>query len=152
MRRVKFVVFVLFALFAIKANVYAAYTGFDVYPVDSEGSFTEVHDFGWNETPWIHIELPTDDMTYSVTWWHPEGTADYYSASGYSEGTRYVWHSLSNWDDVRRPGKWLVRADISSPHYPPNMKETYFNVAPEPFGVLLVLIGGVFLTLKRKFI
>jgi len=148
--RLLFLVAVVILLVGTGGKVFADSTNFDAYPVDSEGSYNKKDTFGWDETPWIYVSLPGTDLTYVVSWWHYQDGTEYYSTYSITDDTDEVWHTLSNWDDVKAPGKWDVRVDYSSASGN-GSKTTGFSVAPEPFGFVLFIFGGVVLALvKRK--
>jgi len=138
---------ILFSIFALANSAFAAFDA--IYTVGFNGSTTLEDSFDWNEQPWLYLDLPYSGLTYTISWWNPDGTDTYYDnfilLSGSSDK---VWHTLDDWLDKRQLGYWNVRADYSS-HYGAGSGETGFTVTPEPVSSALFLIGGVSLAAFR---
>ncbi|MFA5316950.1 MAG: hypothetical protein WC369_05985, partial [Dehalococcoidales bacterium] len=57
-RKLAAFVFCLFLVLAFETCLSEAYADFNVYTVASSGSTTEVTSFGYDETPWLYIDVP----------------------------------------------------------------------------------------------
>ncbi|MCK4947514.1 MAG: hypothetical protein KAS46_03960 [Candidatus Aureabacteria bacterium] len=119
----------------------------DLYTVATDGSTTLKNTFGWNEQPWLYLNLPSPTMTFTVSWWNPDGTSSYYDDFELVTSGDKAWHSLDNWSDVGGPrqlGYWNLRADFSSADGT-GTDTANFTVTPEPVNSALFLLGGTFL-------
>lgn len=140
-------------LFSIFALVNSAFADFDaIYTVGSGGSTTLKDSFGWNEHPWLYLDLPSSAWAYTVSWWNPNGTSLFYSDFAVTDGVDQVWHTLNNWSapgGPRQLGLWDIGADYSiAPGYR-STGSTGFTVTPEPLSSVLFLIGGISLAAAR---
>ena len=125
-------------------------TGFEeIYTVDSYGSTTKKDIFGWDETPWLYLNLPGSGSGMSVSWsWWVSPTNDVYY-NGTLTTQDEVWLSLNNWNSVREVGNWTINSAYFYPTGEGGTGTAAFAVAPEPIGGILFLVGGVSLAVAR---
>ena len=133
---------------------------FAVYPVDSNGSTTERHTFGFDETPFIYIRLPRPGVNITAAFWQDPATNIFLTSDGISSATEY-WHSLDNgvdsgnnpvtWHDVRKQGTWNVGAGyLYASDFSVDSKATSFTVTPEPASAALFIFGGLTLAAAAR--
>lgn len=144
----------------VSLNSAFAISGFEeIFTTDSFESHTPKVNFGWNETPWLYLNLPSADFNASASFWNdPEGES--FLVSAFSNDDEY-WLSLDNgwdssgapvnWSEVRRMGQWNVYASFLYATGGSGTGATNFTVTPEPISSILFLIGGAALATRRYY-
>lgn len=128
------------------------------YMTDSYGGMTPQTSFGWDETPWLCVELPRGITNMFIQWYEAQNDKDFYLRQSGPRNAGPMWMALidaypdkSAWEDVKKVGAWNVgmTAIYSGPTFISG--KTSFTVTPEPISATLFLIGGVSLAvIKRK--
>jgi hypothetical protein len=151
-------------LFLANPLAFADHDGaFTVYPVGSDGSTTERHTFGFDETPFIYIHLPQTGLNAVAAFWQDPDTEIYLTGNAPSFATEY-WHSLDSgvdengdpvaWNDVRKYGTWNVGTGyLYADDFSFDGKDTSFTVTPEPATSAMFVVGALALaaaTSRRK--
>ncbi len=123
----------------LASNSYASVNSY--YTTDAFGSVTKKTEFGWNETPWLYVDLNSAPIGgINSAWGNPSG--HYYELFGEPSADNKYWLSLSNWNDVKKTGKWDIYADwqlVSNGYC--QCSRTYFTVTPVPEPATLSLLG-----------
>jgi len=129
-----------------------ALTGFtDLFTTDSFGSTTPKDIFSLEETPYLYmsLEIPDGAIANTVSAWNAPDSLAYFSSSALSTDTER-WVTLSNWESVKKPGKWTINANYFDSFGNNAVASTDFNVVPEPATMSLLLMGGIPMLLRRK--
>ncbi len=129
----------LFALAAVTANAFASFD--EIYMVDSSGSTTSKGTFGWDETPWLYLNLPSAGWNVTGSWWKDPDALYYFTGSSPSTDLEQ-WLTLSDWASVRKIGDWNVNAAYFYSDGAFGTGSTKFAVVPEPISTILFLSGG----------
>ncbi len=118
--------------------------------VDNENSFTLQPDatYGWTQKPWLHVNLPSSVLDYTIGWWSPESGSPIFNTFKVTSGVTDVWHGISDWNSARALGKWNIRLDYSSGSEFIS-KNASFTITPEPISSALFLLGGAGLISRR---
>ena len=129
MKKILFVIF-LFGLFSAPSFAAVNWTNdatHAAYTVDSEGSTTSKSSFGWDETPWLYVKIPSypstsvtarSNRTYLSDNWNfgDRGSVEarLTSAKIYpltptvtGDGLDF-WVSPLNWTSIRQAGAWEI--------------------------------------------
>ena len=147
----------VFSLALVAGTAFAAGSGgktidiSTIYMVDSEGSTTQQDICGWNDTPWLYFELPSDAGSNNIvaeSWWYDAD--DVLQGHLVSYDTSTIWQTLGDWDNVKSLDGWTVTAKYTATG--PNTNgagSTGFTVTPEPISTILFLTGGATLGIRR---
>jgi len=124
---------------------------FDVmYMTASSGSHTQKTSFGWDETPWLYVNLPASGgANVTTSSWFDSDSVQY--DTFISGDTDEWWISLSNWNTVKKMGQWDVNTNYTLAVYPPasGSGSTSFTVTPEPASMVLFVTGGAVLIFRK---
>ena len=121
----------------------------ETYIVESYGSIDEKTIFDVGETPYLYIKLHPGRIKETIVnsdWLDPD-SINYFATSGINNESER-WISLENWDSIRKEGLWRVSAEYISGNNKIGTGFASFNVTPEPYGIVLFLIGSFIIGLK----
>ena len=113
---------------------------------------TEKTVFGWNEQPFVYFQFDRDDLNLSEPlvikwkWQHagdPPTATEEHSFFSIPTDPFNIWNSVDNWDVHKQLGDWTVKTKWSNVGVGSAHHTVHFTVTPEPFGALMVLVGGV---------
>lgn len=133
-----------------------------IYTVGNSGSEVQKTTFGWDEKPWLFLDLPSAvyDWAATVSTWSWSGGAAHSTIPGtdlLNNVGNKVWLSFSDarWDSFKEQGSWLINPiTILVSGYTPTFiaGQTSCTVTPEPISCALFLLGGgaLFAARKRK--
>ena len=133
-------------------NASASPVGFvNLFTTGAYGSTTPKNIFSLEETPYLYMNLniPAGATANTISAWNDPGILAYFSNSNLSTDTER-WITLSNWESVKKYGKWTINANYFDSFGNNFVASTDFNVVPEPTTMSLLLIGGIPMLLKRK--
>ncbi|MBI5416615.1 hypothetical protein HZA55_01500 [Candidatus Poribacteria bacterium] len=155
------IVFYLLAFYNI------AYCAFEIKTVDNYGSYNIKTTFGWNETPYLYIKLPSSG-SYTLLSFIGQGNLGFSSNDEQYVNFSYryfknpeVWFSIDeefasmywddmSWKDGKKTGWWYVESEYSKINGSSSGNAyTSYNVTPEPVSSILFLIGGVALGARQ---
>ena len=122
---------------------------FSVNPVGSDGSSTVKTIFGFDETPFLHLHLPSNALNFTTSFWNAPSSASYFTSHGPSTD-QDVWFSLVNWNTIREKGLWNVNAGVLFAQGGSASDQTSFTVTPEPMSAALFVVGGLTLALASR--
>ncbi|MFA5095025.1 MAG: PEP-CTERM sorting domain-containing protein [Candidatus Omnitrophota bacterium] len=117
----KFIVF-LFLFLAFETFLTDAHADFNVKTVGSSGSTIEKTVFGYDETPWLYVNVPGFSgaqgmyprLSVSAAWFHIDnGEETFEDVQGfdqefYPNGFQNTWIKLDAWDALKQSGDWKV--------------------------------------------
>ncbi|MBU1086585.1 MAG: hypothetical protein KKD05_03605 [Candidatus Omnitrophica bacterium] len=155
MKKATFLVVLLAVVFAsilaIPNNACAGFSFDEIKMVDSYSSVNGQNEFALDETPWLYLKLPENqlnspfaDQNFIFSYWQsPQYTMNY--EPGIISGDREIWLSLASWDSIpnaEKQGDWNVYANFGGAAGVGN-GTTKFTVNPEPISMILFLFGGM---------
>ncbi|MBU4305363.1 MAG: hypothetical protein KJ893_07065 [Candidatus Omnitrophica bacterium] len=161
------IIFTMAVILLCVTRVFAVEYSFEnLYPVADKFVTTEkTSPFGWDEKPWIYIELPEVGYKHDVTklfWGDPAGDGDSLFRKANlilrDDNNRQIWVSFTDerWSNIKELGEWDVYA-FSKLSFPGSgspvsiIEKTSVMVTPEPVSSMLFIIGSLVLAVRRKF-
>lgn len=144
---------------------------FMIEPVGAQYNFTPKTTFAYNETPWIHVDVPEwsalpgmyPKLAVHTTWNYDNGEVQTAATASFHEdffpsGFYDQWVKLDLWDSFKESGTWNINAEYfvySGNAWSPTLlgsgsASTSFDVQPIPEPSSLLLIGLGLAALIRK--
>jgi len=160
----KFAVF-LFLFLAFETFLTDAHADFYIKTVGASGSTNEKTVFGYDETPWLYVDVPDFSgaqgvyprLSVSAVWFYmDQGEETFVDVQGfeqefYPNGFQNAWIKLDSWDIFKQTGSWKISSSytvytlsgITANVIAVGSDSTNFEVAavPEPFSLLLFGTG-----------
>jgi hypothetical protein len=138
-KKIASMVTLILALAAFAPNSFAGFSEYKM--VGALNDTTPKTVFGWNETPYLYMQLPADGRSFTGSFWHnPVGDMPFHVATDDTAIDR--WVTLSNWNAVKKVGVWDVDSNYFHPNGNLGFASTSFTVTPEPLAMTLFLLGG----------
>jgi len=103
---------------------------------------TQKTSFGFDETPYLFMELPESAADFTISYWQDPDFAITHDIDIGGSSTKR-WFSLDDWEGKKKVGDWHIEAawhNGNNEHYGTGF--TDFTVTPEPLAMTLFLIGG----------
>lgn len=145
---------------------------FLIEPVGAQYSFQPKTTFAYNETPWIHVDVPEGSalpgmypkLAVMTVWNYDNGQVQATATASFSEdffpnGFYDQWVKLDLWDSFKEPGTWNISSTYTIytlSGWTPNIlssgsASTSFDVQPIPEpSSLLIFGGGIIIYLKKR--
>ena len=129
----------------VTTDVLADFSQF--YMVGALGNKTEKTIFDIGETPYLYFQFkPLSGADVNSTWTSPDTSTFFASIINTKE--KEGWLNLDNWNEIRKEGLWNVSAEYITSNGRSGTGFTSFTVTPEPYAVVLFLVGALIMGLK----
>ena len=164
MKKTKFIfISALLLLFITPCVSYAAHLNPSDGPYFTDyGGNTAKDAFGWDETPWIHIQFDGSDLNTNKPlvmkwkWWHEDGESVFKLKETFNTlpetGYLDIWNSPDNWNSHRKSGRWFAKVKWNNRSAGNGIKTiTTTVITPEPVSSVLFLTGGAVFVIRQRY-